>query len=326
MKTFTKIGILGAGAWGTALAAVQANDGKDNVIIARDEKIMQEINDKKTNEKYLGKAKLPKTINATDNWKELKNCEIVLAVVPAQQFKNVVEEIKNNMNTNATLVLCAKGIDKEKNMFLSEIAKEHFNAEQIAVLSGPSFAKDVVEKLPCAVSLAAHTMEIAQAIAHKLATARFRIYANDDVRGVEAAGALKNVFAIGAGIAKGMELGQSSQAALITRSFAEMKKIIMAFEGKQNTADGLAGMGDLILTAASEKSRNFSYGVNVAYGKYEENKLVEGIHTAEIAQQKAKENNIDTPILNTICQIIQKDIKPKDAVQQLLNRPLAKES
>lgn len=318
-----KIGIYGGGAWGTALASILAK--KSPVFILRDKKVVGEINKYKTNKKFCGSLALPQSLHASDDLGLLKTCDIVLVVVPAQSFKNVCGSLAGVMKSQAKIILCSKGIDRHRNMFLSEVAGEYFTKESIAILSGPSFSVDALCGKPCAVSLAACNLSVAKGLANNLSTQTFRIYANDDVRGVESGGALKNIYAIAVGIARGLGLGKSSEAALLARSFNEMQNLVVAFGGRRETVVGLSGLGDLILTASSTQSRNFSYGVSIGRGEQPSNKLAEGIFTCEIARKKAREKNISTPIIDALHDVLTKKQTPQSATKTLLSRPLSAE-
>ena len=317
-----KIGIYGAGSWGTALASLCVSNGKDTILIARDKTTVDEINTKNTNTRYLPDASLPEGLTASDDIGNLVSCDVVLSAIPAQSFSSVVSHLSESMSPNSHLILCSKGIDREHNKFLSELAQDYFAQSRISVLSGPSFAEDIVRGLPSAVSLASYDLSTSESLSNLLASSTFRPYAGDDVRGVEAGGALKNVYAICVGIARGLELGSSSEAGLLTRSFSELQDLVVAFGGRKDTVFGLSGLGDLLLTSSSLQSRNFSYGVCVGRGEAHSDKLVEGVATSQIALVKSKDCGLSSPILSSLNEVLSREISPRDAVIQLLGRPL----
>lgn len=320
-----KVAVLGGGAFGTALGCVAVNAGQDVVLWARNSATVAAINTSHSNPDYLPDVILPATLMATGNLEQaLLGSNSVLVATPAQSTRVFLNSIKNYMPKNATVVLCAKGIEADTGAFLSDIAKTVLPDQHIAVLSGPGFARDIASGLPTAVTLAADRIERAIALSQTLSSKRFRIYASHDVRGVEAGGALKNIFAIAAGAVYGAKLGASASAALVTRGFAELKRIGQALGAKPETLNGLSGLGDLILTCNSAQSRNFQYGVGLArneaaYG------LAEGVATAHIACKIADEHGIDAPIIAAISALIKGQTNIDEAVDALMARPLKEE-
>ena len=322
----TSLGILGGGAWGTALASMYASNGRSVCLWARDETVVDEINSNHSNGKFLRDVELSNKLVATTSLTEVLKADIVLFVTPAQSFFALAKAIAADLPKHSKVVLCAKGIDRESGRFLHEIAETEFGGNRISALSGPSFAADVVRGLPTAVSLAATELELAQQLAADLSTPTFRIYASDDPLGLEVGGALKNVLALAVGIARGLQLGASAEAALIARSFAEMNRIAMALGARSDTLIGLSGLGDLVLTCSSPQSRNFSYGMALARGEnLSELPLAEGVATAAMALQKARENDIHAPIIVAVNDVLENRLSAQDAVAQLLARPLRSE-
>jgi glycerol-3-phosphate dehydrogenase (NAD(P)+) len=320
-----KIAVLGGGAWGTALGCVAVAAGHDAVLWARDTATVGAINIHHRNSAYLPDVVLPVALSATTNLAEaLTGSSIVLAVTPAQTTRAVLAAIKPFFANSATLVLCAKGIEAETGLFLSDIAKAILPDHKIAVLSGPGFAGEIARGLPSAVTVAAVTVDQALALADVLSSARFRIYASNDIRGVEAGGALKNSIAIAAGAIHGAGLGASASAALVTRGFAELKRIGEAFGGKSETLNGLSGLGDLILTCNSSQSRNFQFGVDLSRGKTS-TALAEGAATAHISARIAVEKGIDAPIIAAMSALIKGQTSIAEAVAVLMARPLKEE-
>jgi len=320
------IGVIGGGAWGTALASLYAKAERAPAFYVRDAKTVREINSDHTNERYLGKLALPENLIATSDLEEVAQSDILLCVIPSQTFGVFSEKLAPLVSSHTRLVLCAKGIDRKSGLLLHEVAEQKFGQNIVAALSGPSFAHDVAKGLPTAVSLAAGDDKLALELSAELSTPAFRIYASDDLVGVEIGGALKNVLALAVGIARGLHLGASAEAALIARGFAEMKRISLSLGAKPETIEGLSGLGDLVLTCSSPQSRNFSYGQNLGEGKDLANlPLAEGVATASMALQKAREQEIHAPIIETVCAVLERELSPQDAVVKLLTRPLRSE-
>ena len=321
-----KITVLGGGAWGTALACVAVDCGHDVVVWARNAAIAASINHTHRNEAHLPDVVLPEALKATTNLVlALAGSHIVLAVTPAQTTRAVLAATKPSLPKEATLVLCAKGIEAETGLFLTDIAKAVLPDQQLAVLSGPGFAGEIARGLPSAVTLASSQIDDALALAETLSSLRFRIYASDDMRGVEAGGALKNIIAIAAGAVQGAGLGASASAAMVTRGFAELKRIGEAFGGRAETLNGLSGLGDLILTCNSTQSRNFQFGRDLALGQASK-ALAEGTATAHIAADLAIKQHIDAPIITAISALIKGQTTINDAVAALMARPLREEN
>ena len=317
------ISVLGSGAWGTALASMLAITAQPVTLWGRNADAVDHINARRSNPKYLGDIKLSPSLQATTNLSEAAAADILLMVTPAQSFVEMAETIKAHLKENATIVLCAKGIDRQSGKLLHHLAVERFGADAVAALSGPSFASDVARGLPTAVSLATNHMTTAQDLAAQLSRPTFRIYATDDLAGVEIGGALKNVLALAVGIARGLQLGASAEAALIARGFAELSRIAMTQGARRETLAGLSGLGDLVLSCSTPQSRNFSYGIALANGEdLSDRPLAEGVHTAEMAHNMAKEASIDAPIISAVVQVLAGELAPAEAVRLLLERPL----
>ncbi len=323
MTSYPAIAVLGAGAWGTALASSVAASGRDVLLWGRDEAVLAEIATKRTNARYLGSIRLSEQLATTHDLEEACARSVILSVVPAQALNGLLPMISQALAEEAILVLCAKGIDRDTGEFLHTLAARHVGAARTAALSGPSFAHDVAANLPTAVSLAAHTIETARNLATTLSTPTFRIYASDDIIGVEAGGALKNVMALAVGIARGLKLGASAEAALIARGFAEMQRLALVLGARRETLSGLSGLGDLVLTCSSPQSRNFAYGMTLAEGADLTNRpLAEGVATARMAVELAQKNGVEVPILNAVSLVLEGDLGPQSAVADLLARPL----
>lgn len=319
--------VLGGGAWGTALAVTMLRAGHSARLWARDSGTVRSIMKKGRNPRYLPAITLdPGILATTDEREALAGAHAILAVIPAQSLRSVLTDLAPNIPPGVPLVLCAKGIERHTGKLMSEIASDVLPVNPVAALSGPSFAIDVARGLPTAVTVAAASEPLAQELAGLLSAPAFRCYSTDDLIGVEAGGALKNVLAIAAGAVAGAGLGASAQAATITRGFVELRRIGTALGGRPETMMGLSGLGDLILTCGSAQSRNFSYGVALGKGASLENlPLAEGAATAGIAARIARDKGIDAPICEAVTAILDKRLTISQAMAALLARPLKTE-
>lgn len=320
------ISVLGAGAWGTALASSLAVHHDAVTLWGRDETVLSEISERRRNSTYLGDIAISSKLKISSDLEEACQASIVLCVTPAQAFSQLMDTIVACLPADSRIVLCAKGIDRSSGLLLHEVAERHVDRDRIAALSGPSFASDVARGLPTAVSLAAHRLPVAEDLASTLASSWFRIYASDDLRGLEVGGALKNVLALAVGCVRGLGLGASAEAALIARGFAELLRVGTALGGRSETLSGLSGLGDLVLTCSSPQSRNFAYGMALANGDNLDGlPLAEGVLSAAMALKVARENDVEVPIVETVVQVLEKTVTPRQAVSLLLERPLRTE-
>lgn len=318
-----RIAVIGAGAWGTALASVFARAGHTVVLYGRDAATVAEINESHTNRKYLADAVLPATLTATVDLADCaRDAELVFLVVPTQELHRIGDELAGHLSPQAALINCAKGIDRISGRLPHRVLSEAFPGLPCGVLSGPSFAEEVAAGKPTAVTLAMPDASQAMAMAASLSTPDFRIYASDDVAGVEAGGALKNVVAIAVGICRGMELGASAEAALIARGHAELTRLAVALGAQPSTLQGLAGLGDLVLTCSSSKSRNFALGMVLGRGGPLPERLAEGMHTAGIASDIAARHGVAAPVVEIVSAILSGKIGLDAARAALLNRPV----
>lgn len=322
-----KVAVLGGGAWGTALAVMAANCGHETMIFARNGATVDEINKEHRNHRYLGEIALPTSLKAsTDVLEVTAQADAVLAVIPAQSMRVAMEELQNVLPKKAPVILCAKGIERSSGMLMSQVVAEVLPEHHIAALSGPSFATDVAQGLPTAVTVAAENALIADQVAALLSGPVFRCYSTTDLVGVELGGSLKNVLALAAGAAIGRGLGASAQAALVTRGFAELRRIGHAMGAKAETIMGLSGLGDLMLTCSSTQSRNFSYGLAMGRGEdLTHRPLAEGVATAPIAAEICAKNAISAPIIEATADLLNGKITVDEAVKTLINRPLKSE-
>lgn len=327
MRQHTKIAVLGGGAWGTALAVMAVKSGHETTLYARDDESVAAINRDRRNPRYLGEIDLPQGISASTNAQEvLAKADAVLAVIPAQAMRKGLSQLSPFIPQSAPVVLCAKGIERDTGRLMSEIVTEVLPNHRIAALSGPSFATDVARGLPTAVTIACEEEQTAEDLAALLSGPAFRCYSTTDLKGVEIGGALKNVLAIAAGAAIGRGYGASAQAALVTRGFAELRRIGQAMGAKPETIMGLSGLGDLMLTCSSPQSRNYSYGLALGRGEDLSNRpLAEGVATAPIAAEICRKNRVSAPIIDAVGALLSGTITIDEAVRNLINRPLKSE-
>ncbi|MGE5259442.1 MAG: NAD(P)H-dependent glycerol-3-phosphate dehydrogenase [Actinomycetota bacterium] len=325
------VGIVGAGAWGTALAIVARRAGRDVLIWAHEAETVADINQKHKNETFLPGIKLDKAIEATARLNEVANCDLLLMVTPAQHLRTIAGELASYLRNGHPLVLCSKGIEQTSGKLMSQVVAEILPKAEIAVLSGPSFAIEVAKGLPAAVTLATTSEAKASALAYALSHQPFRCYWTDDVIGAEIGGAVKNVYAIGAGIVAGKKFGANAHAALVTRGFAEMARFGTALGARRETLSGLSGLGDLILTCGSAQSRNMSLGIELGKGQSLSDVLgkrlsvTEGVYTASALVEVAAARGIDMPIAQAVHAVISGLATVDEAIGALLARPLRAE-
>jgi glycerol-3-phosphate dehydrogenase (NAD(P)+) len=325
-----RISILGAGAWGTALANAIAHKHRPVTLYARDPATIAEIARSGTNESKLPGVLLAPEVTPTASLKAALNADALLLVVPAQSLRALAKELAPLLSDSVPLIACAKGIERGTGRFVTEILYEAAPRSPAAILSGPSFATDVARGLPTAVTLAAPDEQLAVALAEMVRSPTFRIYHTTDVRGVEIGGAAKNVLAIAAGIVVGRRLGPSAQAALTTRGFGELMRFGRAYGAKPETLTGLSGLGDLILTCTSPQSRNYALGQALGAGKplaeAGSGKLAEGAFTAAILVKMAQDRNIEMPIAQSVDDVLAGRLDIDGAIARLLSRPMGAEA
>lgn len=325
----SSIGIIGAGAWGTALAQAMASDGTEVLLWAREAELVDEVNSRHTNSLFLPSASLSPQVRATGDLGELANLPLLLVVTPAQHLARILSGLPGY---GGDLVLCSKGIEAGTGRLMADVAAQAAPQATIAVLSGPTFAHEVASGLPTAVTLAcAGGSAQWDRIAPLLSRPLFRPYYSDDVVGAEIGGAVKNVLAIGCGVAEGLGLGQNARAALIARGYAEMVRFGLARGAKAETLAGLCGLGDLVLTCSSTASRNFSLGkalgegLSAAEALAGKNSVAEGASTAPVLAELARQAGIDMPIVMTVAKMLAGVVPASAAVAELLARPLRAE-
>jgi glycerol-3-phosphate dehydrogenase (NAD(P)+) len=319
------IGIVGAGSWGTALAIVAARAGHRVLLWGRDVAQIKATNASRENGRYLPGMRLPDAILPTATLARLADAQALLLAVPAQRLREVCRQLPASA---ASLVICAKGLEQATGLRLSQVVAAERPAAPVAALSGPSFAMEVARGLPTAVTIAADDHALAQDLAAMLAVPAFRPYPSGDLLGVEIAGALKNVVAIAAGVTMGRGLGENARASLITRGLAELTRLALALGARRETLMGLAGLGDLLLTATSLTSRNTSFGFALAHGRTAAEllaageKLSEGALTAEAACHLGLRTGVELPIAAAVRAVVAGETSVDAAIDALLMRPL----
>ncbi len=325
------VGVVGGGAWGTALAQTMAQAGHDVVLWAYEAETVREINDFHINRTYLAGVDLDATIRATSRLADVAACDVVCLVPPAQHLRQITKELALIWDDGKPAIVCAKGIEISTGKLMGDVVGETLPTATLAVLSGPSFAADVARGLPAALTLASANEASGRQLAEALGYRQFRIYWSQDIAGVQFGGAFKNVLAIAAGIVEGKALGASAHAALVARGFREMRRLGEAFGAEPDTLMGLSGLGDLILTCGSSQSRNMSLGRALGQGRKLEEILgsrtavTEGVYTAEAVHKISQERNIDMPIADAVYAIVSGAQDVDNAIAELLSRPMKSE-
>jgi glycerol-3-phosphate dehydrogenase (NAD(P)+) len=325
------VGVAGGGAWGTALAQTLRLAGRDVVLWAREAETVEDINTRHVNRTFLPGVSLDPGLRATARLADIGACDCVLMVSPAQHVRAVARELAPHMRAGQPLVLCAKGIEQASGKLMGEVIAEIAPDATLAVLSGPSFAADVARGLPAALTIACRDESLGRVLAERIGYRQFRLYWSPDIVGAELGGALKNVLAIAAGIVDGKGLGASAHAGLVTRGFAEMRRLGEAMGAKPETLMGLSGLGDLILTCGSTQSRNMSLGRSLGAGERLEDVLasrvsvVEGVYTAAAVVRLAAAKGIEMPIAEAVNAILEGRMTVDDAIAGLMRRPFKAE-
>ena len=326
--TLPALGVVGAGAWGTALAQMLAGDGRTVLLWALEPELVEEINARRSNSLFLPSATLAPSIRATGDLAEAAECDVLLLVTPAQHLGATLARMPAFPRD---LVLCAKGIEARSGRMMHEVAADAAPSSEIAVLSGPTFAHEVAAGLPTAVTLACGGGKTQwQRLAPAIARPAFRPYYSDDLIGAEVGGAVKNVLAIACGVVEGLQLGQNARAALIARGYAEMQRFGEALGAERSTIAGLCGLGDLVLTCSSTASRNFSLGKALGEGRSagelmaDRRTVAEGAHTAPVMVELAARHGVAMPITNAVFRLLG-GAAAREVVIDLLSRPLTAE-
>ena len=326
------ISIIGAGAWGTALALAARRAGNDVTLWAYEADIVAAINDAHENTLYLPGVTLDPAIRATADLAEAASADALLLAAPAQHMRTTIAPLAGHLPPATPLIVCAKGIEQETLALMSEAVAAIFPQNPVFILSGPTFAADVAAGLPTAVTLAGSDLAAAQVLADRLSSDRFRPYSGDDVIGAQIGGAIKNVLAIACGIAEGRGFGDNARAALVTRGLAELTRLCLAKGGRAETMMGLSGLGDLVLTCTSAQSRNYSLGLALGAGRTlaeilgERHSVAEGVYTASAAVALAAKLGIEMPIATAVDAVLNKGADINVVIEALLARPLRAEA
>lgn len=329
---FDTVSVLGAGAWGTALAQVAAAAGREVHVWAREREVVQSINGSAENALFLPGIRLHAAVRATADLADAAGSQLILAAPPAQHMRGVLRAIRPHLLSGAALVLCAKGVERGSLALMTDVLAEEIPDIGPAVLSGPGFAKDVARGLPTATTIASLDQRLAQRIVATIGLPTFRPYVADDLIGAEIGGAVKNVIAIACGVAEGRKLGDGARAALITRGFAELTRLGLAMGARAETLSGLCGLGDLVLTCASLTSRNTSLGAALGEGRKlkdilaERRSVAEGMESAPAVVALAAKYKVEMPICAAVDAIVGDRIGIDDAITALLSRPFKAES
>ena len=329
MSESAKVGVIGAGAWGTALAQMLAGDGRAVLLWALEPEVAEAINTQHRNPPYLPSAQLSPQVRASGDLADFAAMEVLLAVTPSQHLGRVLKTLPD---FSGDLVLCCKGIEAGSGRLMADVARDAMPRATLAVLSGPTFAHEVAAGLPTAITLACEGGETQwERLSATIARTGFRPYYSDDVTGAEIGGAIKNVLAIACGVVDGMELGQNARAALIARGYAEMLRFGLAKGAQAETLSGLCGLGDLVLTCSSTSSRNFSLGNALGQGEdpvtlmRNRRTVAEGAHTAPVLRDLARDMGLEMPITEAVCALLEGRTSADEMVQSLLARPLRPE-
>lgn len=328
------VGVIGGGAWGTALAALSASHDSgpgDTILWARNTEVVESINRHHINPLYLPGVPLPPALKATGDFDRLKDCDALVLAVPAQTLRQFAGQIRQHLPLLAPLVIAAKGIESSTGLLPGEILAELLPGRVLAILTGPNFASEVARGLPAASTLACSDAAIGAALVQRLGRPTFRPYLSDDVTGAQIGGAVKNVLAIACGIVTGRKLGDNARAALITRGLAEMTRLGLALGAKRETLMGLSGLGDLVLTCSGHQSRNLSLGIALGEGKSlteimgARRTVAEGVHTARAIETLALKHGVEMPICAAVDAVLHKDAGIDDMLAALLARPFTTE-
>ena len=332
MSDFKNIGVIGGGAWGTALAQSACLAGCNVTLWAREEDTVNDINQNHINGAFLKDVPLDPKLRATTDLEKIAYQDAILIVTPAQFVRSVLSDLAPFLQLSSVpLIICAKGIEQSSSKLMTDVVSETVPNATPAILSGPSFASDVAKGLPTAVTLAAENKTLGKELANALSHKALRPYWSDDLIGVQIGGAIKNVLAIAAGIVMGQNLGASAHASLISRGFAELSRFGESYGAKQETMMGLSGLGDLVLTCSSPQSRNMSLGIELGKGKTldeilaSRNSVSEGVYTASAVVEISRKRNFEMPISEAVEAIVTNKQTVNEAIATLLSRPLKAE-
>ena len=332
IQNFQKFGIIGGGAWGTALALSLIRAGRDVVLWARDADVVASINQRHENARRLPGVTLDARLKATGNLADLAGCNAWVFAAPAQHARELYRKLKEvAKDSRAPIIIAAKGIEQKTSSLMAAVAAAELPMHPVAIISGPSFAVEVARGLPTALTLAASDGKLGEALLQAMASPAFRLYLTDDVQGVQIGGAVKNVLAIACGIVTGRNMGENARAALLTRGLAELVRLGVATGARAETMMGLSGLGDLVLTCSSTQSRNMALGLALGRGQSladvttSHSGIAEGVATASAALALAKAYKVDMPIVAAVDAVISGGADISEIAASLLSRPLKSE-
>lgn len=331
MADYQSVGIIGTGAWGTALAVAAQRAGRDVVLWGYERETVDEINHQHSNHIYLPGVPLDRQIRATAKVAEVAAADLLLMVVPSQFFRNVAGEFTRHVG-ETPVIICTKGFEEDTGKLMSDVVAEALPQAIPGVLAGPSFASEIARGLPAALTLAARDEVVGLRVANALGSRSLRLYWSDDLLGAQLGGAVKNVLAIASGIVTGRGLGSNAQAGLMTRGFAELMRFGTAMGARPETLMGLSGLGDLILTCSSEQSRNMSLGKALGEGKAlsdilgARKSVSEGAYSAAAAVSRAKQMGVELPICEAVRAILAGEVEVDAAIAAVLSRPIRGEA
>lgn len=326
------IGVIGAGAWGTALAILANRAGSHVTLWTRNEQVIASVKARRENAQYLPEQFIDPAINITNRIADIEKCDALLVTIPAQSLRTVTISLSDIVPASVPLIIATKGIERGSLMLMSEVMQSIMPHNPYAILSGPNFAREIAEGKPAASVIASHHPQLADAVSFAIGGKYFRLYSNDDPIGTQVGGALKNVLAIAAGIVEGTNLGENARAALITRGIAEIARFAKAKGGREETLMGLAGLGDITLSCTSTRSRNYALGVALGRAGNTQKMdggraggLTEGVATAESVSQLARKLGVNMPIMFTVHEVLSGQASIATAVERLLERPAGSE-
>lgn len=327
----SKISIIGAGAWGTTISILAAENGHSPTIWSYEEDVAKSINELRENKKYLNGFQLPQNIDSTTDLKKAASSDIIILSTPSQYLRETLRNVSRFVKNDALIISAVKGLEIETQKRMSEVIKEELPCEKIAVISGPNISKEIARGLPAATVAASANINVAKLVQQILNSSRFRVYTNTDVTGAEIGGALKNVMAIAAGVADGLLLGNNAKSALMVRGITEIMRLGVAMGGKSETFSGLSGIGDLITTCESTLSRNHQVGVEIAKGRKLRDIIIkmydvaEGVPTAKAAREISRKLKIEMPITEEVYSVLYEGKDPFKAISSLMQRELKNE-
>jgi len=327
----SKLSIIGAGAWGTTLSILAAENKHEVTIWSYEEDVAKSINELRENKKYLNGFQLPQNIDSTTDLKKAASSDIIILSTPSQYLRETLRNFSRFIKKDALIISAVKGLEIETQKRMSEVVKEELPCEKIAVISGPNISKEIARGLPAATVAASADIEIAKLVQNILNSSRFRVYTNTDVTGAELGGALKNVIAIAAGVADGLMLGNNAKSALMVRGITEIMRLGVAMGGKSETFSGLSGIGDLITTCESTLSRNHQVGVEIAKGRKLKDIIMkmydvaEGVPTSKAAREISRKLKIEMPITEEVYSVLYEKKDPFKAISSLMQRELKNE-